>query len=65
MQNHLIYPRLIQHLGGATAVEYGTRSAKVTVGERVIRLPYSQIKLYLDDGIRVAEIATTWAYRNV
>lgn len=66
-----VYPKISTALGGASHVHYGKRSAIVVFqaeGEalpsRTIRLPLSQIRLALDDGVRVAEIAKAWAYRK-
>ena len=60
----IIYPNLIAELGGATAARVGKRSVEVQAHGRVYRMPLSEAKLYLDDGIKLADIAKAWAYRS-
>ena len=60
----LIYPALIAQLGGATLARVGKRSVSVQVAGRVYKCPLSVIQHYLSDGIRAAEIAKAYAYRN-
>lgn len=59
-----IYPQIIQQLGGATLARIGKRSVAVQVQGRVYKCPLSIIRHYLDDGIRAAEVAKAYAYRN-
>jgi hypothetical protein len=64
-QNIIVYPVLISKLGGASKVRLGKMSAFVTIpGMEEIRLPRSEVQLYLDDGIKLAEVVKAWAYRN-
>ena len=65
MNEITVYPILIAKLGGAEYVRYGKRSAEVKLLDRSIRLPLSEVKMYLDDGMKVAEVARAWAYRNI
>lgn len=64
-QTIIAYPNLIAQLGGAVSVRHGLRSAWVTLFDgRVIRLPLAEVRLYLDDGIKVADVARAYAYRH-
>lgn len=65
MNQIMAYPVYMSQLGGAVYVRYGKRSAEVKLADRSIKLPLSEVKMYLDDGIKVAEVAKAWAYRNI
>lgn len=60
----IAYPNFIAKLGGAITVRHNAYSAWVQLHDRVIRLPLKEVSLALNDGIKVAEIAKTYAYRN-
>ena len=60
----IAYPVFIAQLGGAEYVRHNYRSAWVKLAERTIRVPFRELRLCIDDGLRVAEVAKTYAYRN-
>ena len=61
----IVYPNYIAALGGAASVRIGVRSAWVKLADREIRLPASEIRYMTDDGLKLAEHARAWAYRNL
>lgn len=60
----IAYPVFIAQLGGAEHVRHNNRSAWVKLADKTIRLPFRELQHSLDDGMRVADIARTYAYRN-
>ena len=58
------YSHVIVGLGGASSVFYKGRSARVRLTDREIRLPTKEIRLAIDDGVKVAEIAKAYAYKH-
>ena len=58
------YCHLVANLGGALSVFYRGKSAWVRLHGKEARIPLSEVRHSLDDGIKVAEIAKTYAYRN-
>lgn len=56
----IIYPKIIQSLGGATSMRIGTKSTIITVGGEDIRVPTSKIRHLSNDGIAAANFATAW-----
>lgn len=64
MNEIIVYPVYMAQLGGAVHVKHGKRSAEVQLSGRAIRLPLSEVRMYLDDGMKVADVAKAWAYRN-
>lgn len=64
-RSRTIYPNLIAQLGGAIYAETNGVSYWVALPDRVIRMPHSQAWPYVSDGLRIAEVARIFAYRNL
>ena len=60
----IYYPTLTQELGGALSTIVGKRSVIVEVQGKTYQMPLREAKPYLNDGLRIAEEAKAWAYRN-
>lgn len=64
-RSRTVYPNVIAMLGGAIYAETNGTSAWIALPDRVIRMPYSAAKLHFSDGLAIAEVARTYAYRNL